>query len=106
MKRYLFFVALFLSVGIFYPACCDDDDPGYCSEKGIILEVDYRECACCGGWFIEIGNDTLRAVDLPFEFQQSLSNDEYPLPVYLEWSPMEDPCLGDEIGVECIRRRE
>jgi hypothetical protein len=106
MKNCLFFGMLILGITTFSAACCDDDDLGYCSEKAIILEVDYRECACCGGWFIQIGEDTLRAIDLPTDFQLSLQVDEYPLPVYLEWSPMEDPCLGDEIDVECIRRRE
>lgn len=106
MKKLLFFILVLIVAALIYPGCCDDDDLGYCSEKAIILEVDYRECACCGGWFIEIGEDTLRAIDLPLEFRQSLQVDEYPLPVYLEWTPMEEPCLGDEIEVECIRRRE
>ena len=91
-------------------ACCDDDEdecvPCYCSEKGIVLGEDPRDCVCCGGWFIEIGGDTLRAMTLPQEFIQNNLPGEYPIPVYLEWTPDETPCLGDEIEVECIRLRE
>lgn len=88
-------------------ACHQDDDcePGYCSEEGVIVDIDPRDCICCGGWFIKIGEETLRAWTLPEEFTQSLDPNEFPLPVYLEWSPKEEPCLGDEIEVECIRRR-
>lgn len=108
MKRLIFFFTVcFLAVTCF--STCDDEDnfdDCYCSEEAVIIGIDYRECACCGGWFIEIDNDTLRAIDLPTDFQLSLGVDEYPLPVYLEWNPMENPCLGDEINVECIRRKE
>ena len=103
-------MAVLLGTSVFiFPACCkdhDDDAPGYCSEEGIITGIDLRACACCGGWFIEIGGDTLRANDLSQQFKEDLSPYEFPLSVYLEWSPDETPCLGDEIEVSCIRRRE
>ena len=108
MKNFILILAIILGAITFFSACCEDhdDDPGYCSEEGIILGIDYRECACCGGWFIEINSDTLRALDLPQEFQENLNEDEFPLPVYLEWSPDETPCLGDEIEIDCIRRQD
>ena len=102
-------MAILLIGGLFmFPACCQDDDdeaPDFCSEEGIIINLDYRLCACCGGWFIEIGNDTLRATVLPEEFREGLPPDSFPIPVYLEWTPAENLCLGDEIVVTCIRRR-
>lgn len=81
---------------------CDND---YCSEEGVITGADPRDCICCGGWFIKIGEKTWRVWSLPESFIQDLENREYPVPVYLEWSPSENPCLGDEITVECIRKR-
>lgn len=107
MKKYIWLIALTLSIGGFlFSACCDDDDvPVYCSEEGVIIGIDFRECACCGGWFIEIEDDTLRAMVLPQPFTETLDPNEFPLPVYLEWSPDEEPCLGDEIDVYCIRRQ-
>ena len=75
MKIHITLLAVFLGVCSFsFSACCKDDDdgPGYCSEEGLIVGIDFRECACCGGWFIEIYNDTLRALDLPQEFKENL----------------------------------
>lgn len=109
MKNYILLLAVIFGVGAFFSACCeghDDNEPDSCSEEGIITGIDFRECACCGGWFIEINNDTLRALDLPLEFKESLNPNEFPLPVYLDWTRVETPCLGDEIEVTCIRRRE
>ena len=107
MKNYIWFFAIIFGAGAFmFSACCDDDGPTYCSEEVTIIGEDYRDCACCGGWFIEIDGDTLRAVDLPQEFKESFNSNEIPLQVYMEWSYDETPCLGDEIEVECIRRQE
>ncbi|MBK7408901.1 MAG: hypothetical protein IPL49_05605 [Saprospirales bacterium] len=110
MKNWMVFYLLLLGAGIFLlPACGDDEDnnpPCYCSDEGIILGEDPRDCFCCGGWFIAIEGDTLRALTLPQEFYTTLVPNEFPLPVYLEWTPDETPCLGDEIEVACIRRRE
>ena len=88
---------LFAAGLLFFTACCedhDDDNSLHCSEEGTIIAIDFRECACCGGWFIEVGSDTLRAVDLPQDFKESLDANEFPLPVLMEWSPSETPCLG------------
>ena len=108
MKNYMQIVILLLVSSIYLPSCCqdhEDDELGDCSEEAVIIDFDYRECACCGGWFIEIGQDTLRAKVLPQEFTDSLTLNEAPLPVYLEWEPEDNPCLGDEIEVDCIRRQ-
>ena len=109
MKNLWIFLMLLFALGLsLFINGCDNDcecETDYCSEEGMILDIDPRRCACCGGWFIEIGEDTLRALTLPDEFAQSLDFDEFPLPVYLEWMPVENLCLGDEIKVECIKRQ-
>lgn len=101
----LLVLVMLLFTGIAIQTCCKNDDLGYCSDRGVITGVDYRECACCGGWFIDIGDEELRAVSLPPAFVESFDLEDLPLPVFLEWSRVEDPCLGDEIEVECIRLR-
>lgn len=109
MNKFFILLTIVFGVGTCFFGCCENDCPSvdcYCSEKGIILGIDNRDCYCCGGWYIQIGNDTLRAPVLPVEFQQGLGSDEFPLPVYLEWALSEEPCLGDEIVVECIRRQD
>lgn len=94
---------ILLGIFLLLPACCDDDNYA-CSDTGAILGADLRECACCGGWFIEIGDDTLRAQTLPEEFVNflNISDLNFPLPVRLDWEPDTTPCLGDEIEVSCI----
>ncbi len=34
-------------------------------SNGTITGIDIRECACCGGFFIEIDNVTYRFYDVP-----------------------------------------
>lgn len=105
MKRDLSILMMLLIITLL-PACCkDDDDFGYCSTQAVITGVDYRRCFCCGGWFIEIDGEELRALTLPDDFVESFSPGDLPLPVFLEWEREKDPCLGDEIEVSCIRKR-
>lgn len=102
MKILPFLLGAFLLL----PACCDDDNYA-CSDQGIILGEDFRKCRCCGGWFIEIDDDTLRAQRLPEEFVNFLNISElnFPLPVRLDWEPDATPCMGDEIEVSFIEIR-
>lgn len=92
-------LAVLCTIGL---ACHRDCDDTGAWDDGVILGVDYRECVCCGGWFIEIGEDTLRAQVFPDDFEVG---DRYPIPVRLRWEPDPTPCLGDEIIVFEIERR-
>lgn len=110
MKKYSLLTLIFLLAGIFMYSGCDKDDDNdtvsaSCTEQGVITGIDIRRCACCGGWFIEIDNKTLRATTLPQEFLESLDPDEFPLHVFLEWSQPLTLCTADEIIVTCARRR-
>ena len=108
MKTLISFLSILLFLGIFLLSGCGiDDDNGacLCPDEGIITERDYRKCGCCGGWFIKIKGDTLRAPTLPQSFSESLDDNEFPLPVKLNWKHEKDPCLGDEIEVDCIKRQ-
>ncbi|MEM7373152.1 MAG: hypothetical protein AAF587_31300 [Bacteroidota bacterium] len=74
-------------------------------DEGTILKPDYRLCACCGGWFIEIGDETYRMTVLPPESALDLSSGQYPVEVLLRWRKPLAPCLGDEINVSEIRSK-
>jgi len=79
------------------------------SEKtsiGIITGPDYRECACCGGYFIEIGKETYRFLtdELPEgSINFDLIDAQFPIKVRLRWHLKENTCLGDEILITRIR---
>ncbi len=105
-KIWILIIAGLLLAALSFSACCDDDDLQPCSETGIIIGIDYRECGCCGGYFIEINEDTLRAPTLPEPFVNSFDPAEIPLPIYLEWHEQDPQCLGDEIVIDCIARQQ
>ena len=74
-------------------------------SEGLITGPDPRDCACCGGWFIEIGSATYRFNDLPANSDLDLSKETMPLAVVLKWEKDPDACLGDEIFVYKIRKK-
>lgn len=64
----------------------------YKTGEGLILGIDARKCMCCGGWWIEIGKDTLRIMEMPQNFQDDLADKELPVPVLLKWKQETEGC--------------
>lgn len=79
-------------------SCTQVEDKKYASE-GVITEIDIRECSCCGGYFIEIGDSTYRFTVLPPGSNVNLANPSFPIAVKLDWKASANRCLGDEIDV-------
>ena len=94
MKRLAKIIVL---MTLLLPACSKEE--GYMSE-GSITGPDYRECACCGGWYIVIGPQTYRFQELPEGCSIDLIDAIFPIEVKLDWRIDDTPCLGDEIVVE------
>ena len=74
-------------------------------SNGTITGIDIRECACCGGFFIEIDNVTYRFYDVPANSELNLENPTFPIYVKLDWAKDANACLGDEIIVFRIEER-
>jgi hypothetical protein len=74
-------------------------------NSGAITGQDYRECACCGGFFIEIQNATYRFYKVPDNSNLNLENRDFPVYVELEWKKDPEACLGDEIIVIRIEEK-
>ena len=85
---------------------CTSNTENECMDDATIIGSDYRECMCCGGWFIEIGEDTLRFDSLPEGSKIVIKDYELPLAVRVEWDARENPCLGDEIDIIKMTLRE
>jgi len=83
---------------------CSVQEHEYESE-GIITGIDDRECSCCGGYFIEIGDSTHRFETIPHNSNINLENPDFPIFVRLDWHEDPNACLVDEIIVERIERR-
>ncbi|MEM8896711.1 MAG: hypothetical protein AAGC85_01340 [Bacteroidota bacterium] len=73
--------------------------------EGSILGIDARLCACCGGYFIEIGEETYRFYKEPTCSDLALDVSDYgfPLEVWVDWKADPDACLGDEILLEKVK---
>ncbi len=63
-------------------------------KEALIVGQDFRRCMSpiCGGWFIEVGNDTLRFLNLP-EKTDLLEGPEwtFPIPVLIKYEPYSNP---------------
>ena len=102
MRKYVF--TLLCAVGALWLfSSCQKECPKY-QSKGVILKVDWRKCSCCGGYFIAIKNDTLRAQSLPAASGITME-DAFPMKVELDWTRLNSDCGGDHlISVERIRK--
>lgn len=108
-RKVLFFILFMIGVLI----GCDDEESDClipnCTFKdkveGSILGVDARLCACCGGYFIKIGEETYRFYEEPScsDLALEVSDYEFPLEVWVDWKADPDACLGDEILLEKIK---
>lgn len=75
------------------------------SDQGTITGYDMRMCACCGGWFIRIGTDTLRFDQIPAGSESLLENPVYPLNVKVKWAIKNPRCMLDQILVFELSKR-
>jgi hypothetical protein len=75
-------------------------------STGKITGSDMRKCVCCGGWFIDFNDSTYRFYELPDNSDINLENAVFPIVVKLNWSVVNQPCLGDEIAISSIKKVE
>jgi len=101
MKRIIHTLILIFLITI---ASCSTEDDLFRST-GKITGIDVRECACCGGYFIEIENVVYRFYNLPDNSKLNLENPNFPIYVKLDWTNDANACLGDEIIVSRIEKR-
>jgi hypothetical protein len=80
-------------------------DSGY-QDTGTVFGFDYIKCMCCGGYFIEINEDTLRFDQMPENQAINFDSLGFPVEVYLDWHHKDPKCLGDEIIVDRIKVKE
>ncbi len=98
MKRLVYLFGLLVILMI---ACESEDVAPEYESQGLITGPDYRRCACCGGYFIEIEGEVYRFYEFPTD-EEHILIDFFPVYVKLNWSPDPEACLGDEILIEEI----
>lgn len=82
------------------------------NNEALVIGIDYRKCAhpFCGGYFIEINQDTLRFLDIPKKSNlgELAFETHFPIPVEVKWILPKDELLkkaADLIEVKEINRK-
>ena len=89
--------------------CCEKEKEMVCAEglqEATIIGQDFRRCVCCGGWFIDLGQDTVRTFTLPDDFKFE-PNKDLPIEVCLSYEAETGNCKDfDELIVvtQIVRR--
>ena len=107
MKRLFLLTAV---VALVTASCGNVNNPSLpIASRGLITGPDLRKCSsiCCGGWYIDIGNQTYHFLKLPANTNLNLNEATYPIPVLLLWSPADSLnfCSDDIIIVHAIQKQ-
>lgn len=93
---------IFIILGII--SCHKDNDGDYKSH-GKILGPDYRMCACCGGFYIQIDSLTYEFDSIPANSNINLQKDTFPISVKLDWQLSDKPaCPDTRISIQKIMK--
>ena len=99
--RLLYWTVTFII--IFGFICCHKDNNEDYKSKGKILGPDYRECACCGGFYIQIDSLTYEFDSIPTNSNINLQKDTFPISVKLDWQLSDNPaCPNKRISIQKI----
>ena len=100
----------FFCTTFFLSSCSylNETDGGTFITTGTITRPDFRQCVCCGGWFIEIDKEEYRFFTLPkgSDIALPLNIEDLPINVRLTWSKSGSgmSCGDDLIVIEKIER--
>jgi hypothetical protein len=88
----------------FLVIACNKENDDY-KSVGTITGADYRMCACCGGWFINIDDAVYLFDTLPKDSNIDLATEKFPVTVRLDWKLISNSCSGfNRITVLRIRK--
>jgi hypothetical protein len=74
-------------------------------SHGTITGPDPRDCACCGGWYIEIDTTIYEFDALPENSAIDLQKETFPLKVKLDWQLSERlACPNKRIDIQRIAK--
>jgi hypothetical protein len=74
-------------------------------SRGTITGPDLRDCACCGGWYIQIDTVVYQFDTLPQNSGIDLGKETFPLKVKLDWQLSElSACPNKRIDIQRIAK--
>jgi hypothetical protein len=85
--------------------CCRKGNSDDYKSNGIITGGDFRMCACCGGWFIQIDNTIYEFDKLPDNSKINLDTESFPVYVKLDWQLSDlTGCPDKKITIQRIKK--
>src|SRR5665647_60091 len=73
-------------------------------SKGVITGQDYRMCACCGGWIINIEGENYLFESIPANSSFVLEKEPLPISVQLDWQLTPGSCPSNRITIQRIKK--
>lgn len=94
-----------ISAFLFVIICCHKENSDDFKSKGIITGPDFRMCACCGGWFIQIDSTIYEFDKLPDNSKINLDTESFPVYVKLDWQLSDlTGCPDKKITIQRIKK--
>jgi hypothetical protein len=100
MPRISKIVIVLMMIGF---ATCSKVNDTYMS-KGTITGQDYRMCACCGGWIINIEGENYLFDAIPANSGFILEKEPLPISVQLDWQLTPGGCPSNRITIQRIKK--
>ena len=82
---------------------CNKVNDTYMSQ-GTITGQDYRMCACCGGWIINIEGENYQFDSIPANSGFVLEKEPLPISVQLDWQLTPGSCPSNRITIQRIKK--
>jgi len=85
--------------------CCHKGNSNDYKSSGIITGADFRMCACCDGWFIQIDSTIYEFYKLPDNSKINLDTESFPVYVKLDWQLSDlTGCPDKKITIQRIKK--
>ncbi len=105
MKNIKIFALLFTMILTGLPIDSCNKDTG-CTKAGEIINYNGNECMCCPGWIIQIGNDTIKALNLPISIENQVRDitikSGFPISVTLNFKNTMGSCKDFYKEITCM----
>jgi len=97
-------IILLLPAGIIFKSCTKSEDDTRCDYSGEVISYVYDKCACCPGWVIVTGFDTLKFEKVPENgyLWDLVYAYGFPVDINFSYKNTNDACVDSYKEMTCI----